>query len=356
MSGERRTARIHIGPVKTGTTTVQEMLAADRSRLRRHGYLYPTTPRGENGHLTAAVDFLRCFDGPTSPQGRFEMVSLAQFPAWRMGTWQRLVDEVRTDRAADVVISSEILCRFSKDMAAAVMTQIPAEHHQVVIVSRKPSSLLPSWYQEEIKRGWLPDFGTYARDVIAKLASPAPSEFDFLDGANLQQAWQQAGAEVLVIDAWGGLHDEVIEATVAALTPGMSWQAPRDAANASMSAVGVNLWRQHLAASPPVFLGAAHEVRNRMLAAFPATATGPQLRLLPDVAEALDAYVSGELVSFPQFDEYALATPETDFDYSEALRQMASWQRMADAKWRTLDAASRLSRRGPLMRSRNGRW
>ena len=277
-----------MGAVKTGTTTVQDMLAANRSRLRRHGYLYPKTPRGENGHLTAAVDFLRCYDGPKSPQGSFEEVPLAQFPAWRMGMWQRLVDEVRTDRTADVVISSEILCRFSKDMAAAVMAQIPAEHHEVVVVRRRPSSVLPSWYQEEVKRGWLPDFATYARSAIAKLASPALSEFDFLDVANL-------------------------------------------------------------------LLGAAREVRNRMLVAYDSTASGPRLQLLPEVAEALDAYVSGELARLPQFDQYAPSPPEADFDVSEAMRELASWQRMADAKWRTLDAASRLSRRGPLMRSTHER-
>ena len=44
-----------------------------------------------------------------------------------------------------------------------------------------------------------------------------------------------------------------------------------------------------------------------------------------------------------------LPIPEPTFDVAGALSHMARWQRQADRRWRMLDLASRLRRRGPLM-------
>lgn len=50
----RRRAVIHIGTAKTGTTTIQHMLAVNRSALIEQGFAFPTSP-GEKNHTRLAI-------------------------------------------------------------------------------------------------------------------------------------------------------------------------------------------------------------------------------------------------------------------------------------------------------------
>jgi hypothetical protein len=54
LSGVTRHAIVHIGTEKTGTTTIQSLLASRRAALRALGYWYPTSPGAENHNALSA--------------------------------------------------------------------------------------------------------------------------------------------------------------------------------------------------------------------------------------------------------------------------------------------------------------
>jgi tetratricopeptide (TPR) repeat protein len=54
LSSQRRRAIIHIGTGKTGSTTIQNLLASNRERLLEQGFAYPESP-GRRNHLRLAV-------------------------------------------------------------------------------------------------------------------------------------------------------------------------------------------------------------------------------------------------------------------------------------------------------------
>lgn len=345
-----RVARVHIGPMKAGSTTLQAMFAADRARMLDAGFLYPLPPRGQACHTEAVLDFMAHSSSPLPPMGPYEMVMLEHRPARRSGAWRRLLAEV-ADHPGDVVISSEFLGLFSSDMAAEFLAALPADALEVVAVERLVSDMVPSWYQERIKRVPQPPFADFATAVITELAAAEPSEYDFLAGRRLAAKWVQSGLKFQQIDARAGLSDEVIVATSQALTPGMRWSAPTEASNVSMSAYGTHLWRQHMASHSGAFVGALHEVREQMLDTFPVTSSGPKLRMTPSAAATLNDFCEGRTDSLGQFDDVVEPIPVVPFDAALALEQMSAWQRAANRKWRVLDTGSRLVGRGELLRS-----
>lgn len=345
-----RVARIHIGPMKAGSTTLQAMFAADRARMLEAGYLYPLPPRGQACHTEAILDFMAHSNSPRPPIGPYEIVMLEHRPARRSEAWDRLLAEV-AGHPGDAVISSEFLGLFSSDMAAEFLAALPADAVEVVAVKRLVSDMVPSWYQERIKRLPQPPFADFAAAVVAELAAEVPSEYDFLVGGRLAAKWVHPGVEFRQVDARAGLSDEVIVATAEALTPGMTWRAPREAANVSMSAYGTHLWRQHMALHCGAFVGALHEVREQMLATFPVTSGGPKLRMTPSAAATLDDFCEGRTNVLVHVDDVVEPIPVLPFDAASALKQMSAWQQRANRKWRVLDAGSRLVGRGELLRS-----
>jgi len=343
-----KTARIHIGPHKTGSTTVQAMLDAGRARMADAGYLYPAADGPSQA--SAVCVFLATADHPLPPLDRFHVALVAHEHRRRPGSFRRLLADIDA-HPGDVVISVEHLSLLTPALAEEFVGRVPVDRVEVVLVRRPPSQLLVSWYAESAKRLALPDLATFTRQVFTHLATGTPSQQDFIDTRLLVHTWAATGADVIDIDAHNGLSDTVVERTCAALTPGLSWTAPPQAANVGMSAIGVELWRAHVADHPPAFVGAADQVRDRMLATFPDTATGPKPKLSAAAATALDAYCAGTTPQLVTPDDLVEPTPEPSFDVPAALAQMAHWQRTADLRWRLLDAASRLTRRGPLMRS-----
>lgn len=343
-----KTARVHIGPHKTASTTIQQTLHTGRRRMVRAGYLYPDAPDGQTSQLQAICDFLGEADRALGPLDPFGLALVAHGRRRHPGSFRRMLATIDA-HDGDVVISVEFLSLLTPALAGEFVSRLPVERVEVVLVRRPPSQLLPSWYAESIKRFSLPDLAPFARQVFDDLAAAVPSQYVTIDPRNLVRTWAGTGAVVIEIDAEEGLTDAVVGRTCAALTPGIEWPVIPTATNLGMSAVGVELWRTHFAAHRPAYVGSAHAVRERMLAAFPETSSGPKPRLSVAAATALDAYCSGASSRLVAPEQLVDRLPEPTFDVAEALSHMARWQRQADRRWRMLDLASRLSRQGPLM-------
>ena len=140
VSGSQRTVFVHIGTHKTGTTSLQELLARNDRALRRFGLLVPKTCRIErhSGHHNLAWEL--------SGDPRF---------ASRFGTFHSLLAEIRTSHAANVCLSTEDLELLHDDPHALALLRdglLDAGYVPKIVVYLRPQAdYIESAYAEIIK-------------------------------------------------------------------------------------------------------------------------------------------------------------------------------------------------------------
>lgn len=130
------TRLLHIGPAKTGTTSLQSGFHFNRERLEPHGVHYAgrgTQPRAAAG----AVALGRRIAGHRSG----------------LEAWPQLVEEVNGSRAARVVVSSETFARADDARASTVIDAFGADRTHVVITMRPLVDMLSSSWQQYVQTG-----------------------------------------------------------------------------------------------------------------------------------------------------------------------------------------------------------
>jgi hypothetical protein len=124
---------LHIGPQKTGTTTIQLALHRRREELRDLGVLVPgtsTRPR------RAVWSLLGPPAGITRPNIKH---------------WERLVDEVADAGDLRVCISTEDWARTDDAGAKATVAGLGGSRPHVIAAARRLDRLLPSQWQQRVK-------------------------------------------------------------------------------------------------------------------------------------------------------------------------------------------------------------
>ena len=155
---------IHIGPPKTGSTSIQTTMAARREELAELGVLYPGS--GVRAKFSGwAVMGAR-------PRGMRKP---------RMAEWDALVDEVN-ESGLKAVVSSEAFGRADEEAIGRMVDSFGADRVHVVAVGRRLDKALPSLYQEKVKKflamtyeEWL-DYVLAGDDIDAILASFPPGQ------------------------------------------------------------------------------------------------------------------------------------------------------------------------------------
>ncbi len=155
---------IHIGPPKTGSTSIQTTMAARRDELAELGVLYPGS--GVRAKFSGwAVMGAR-------PRGMRKP---------RMAEWDELVAEVN-ESGLKAVVSSEAFGRADEDAIGRMVDSFGADRVHVVAVGRRLDKALPSLYQEKVKKflamtyeEWL-DYVLAGDDIDAILASFPPGQ------------------------------------------------------------------------------------------------------------------------------------------------------------------------------------
>jgi hypothetical protein len=136
-----RVVYLHVGAPKTGTTYLQDRLAANSETLSEHGIHFPRGPLGRDPghtHFRAALDLLGEDWG--GPSGHAE------------GYWDTLMRKVRRT-SGTVVISHEILSAAPSDKIAKAMSDLEGSDVHVVFSARDLARQLPAFWQESIKQG-----------------------------------------------------------------------------------------------------------------------------------------------------------------------------------------------------------
>lgn len=143
---------IHLGPFKTGSTTVQRTLHARRDELPGHGVGFPA-------------------DGGTRARhaGWWAMGSkpaMGRRPATQED-WDRYVAEVAACDQPRLLISNEEFSVADAASAARIVAGVGGERPHVVYVVRGLDRLLPSYYQERLKAGEARTYHQWLEDVFA---------------------------------------------------------------------------------------------------------------------------------------------------------------------------------------------
>jgi len=151
---------IHIGPHKTGTTSLQKTLVENRPLLASHGYVYPE-------------------------QGIFSYGHHALVQAITADTHSDMFDVInRTDGL--VILSSENLARLTRTQISRLARVSGLDSIKVIFYIRNFITLPYSWWQEEVKNkhsfrfnhylvnlftSTIPDYPFNANEILNKFAS-----------------------------------------------------------------------------------------------------------------------------------------------------------------------------------------
>lgn len=142
MSGERHVVTLHVGTPKSGTTSLQNILARNRGVLEEHGCLYPGR---KPGHFIEALDLRDSgFRGH-----RFEGSE---------GAWDRVVAQVLA-HDGPAMLSHEVIGGSTRKVIKRAVTSFPGRDVHIVITCRDLGRQLPAVWQEGVKNG---DTATYA--------------------------------------------------------------------------------------------------------------------------------------------------------------------------------------------------
>lgn len=143
-------ALIHVGPHKTGTTTVQSAFHLNREALADHRIHYV----GPRLQPTQAV---KATTGAT-PEGAARQAGLED--------WARLVSEARAADADQIVLSSEFLCEADDDVARQVIEDFGVAEPRVVVTLRPLAKIVPSQWQQFVQSGTTKRIGPWVESVF----------------------------------------------------------------------------------------------------------------------------------------------------------------------------------------------
>ncbi len=227
--GRSRRVFLHVGLPKTGTTYLQQVVWANRDRLRAAGLFLPGF--GHREHLWAALDLQ-------------ERPRLARRHPDAPGAWRRLVDQASA-QPGDVLITHEFLCGASAEQASRAIADFPDHEVHLVVTARDAASVVSAGWQESVKNG-----STVGLDAVMSGKAAGGPEFSMRTwdlGGVLERWTPDLPAErvhVLVMpgaDQPRDLHWRHF-AEVLGIDPD-AYEAPADAVNPALGIVQIETLR-----------------------------------------------------------------------------------------------------------------
>lgn len=183
---------LHIGPPKTATTSIQSSFHASRAALAEHSVGYAGKTRHSRSAATAIA-----MENPG-----------IEFSKKAIEAWHVLAREIRESTARITVLSSEGLSYANEGRARKIVDSIGGKA-SVVITMRPPARMVPSVWQQRVRRGSEQPLDEWVDQVFARDASGAPAATYY---------WGRYGLDSLVA-TWSKVVG-VENVTVVVLDPG----------------------------------------------------------------------------------------------------------------------------------------
>jgi hypothetical protein len=169
---------LHVGPYKTGSSSIQAALHQQRELLRDHGVRYAGRTSRARRAGWAVIG--------TTPRGRRTAT---------IEEWLELVDEVRSAHEARVCVSTEDLARVDEATARRVVGDLGVERTHVLTVVRRLDRLLPSQWQQRAQSLKTDDYDDYLHAVLDPDGPP--------DHQSRRAFWASHDL-AKVLDTWAG--------------------------------------------------------------------------------------------------------------------------------------------------------
>ena len=132
------TRLVHIGPHKTGTTSLQAAFHASRGTVRAQGVRYAGAGSQPVLPVMAVTGHRQVIHGETPPP---------------IGIWHDFVHEVERASEPRIVISSEFLCEADPAAVATIVNDLDPARVHVVITLRPLARILASQWQQWVQAG-----------------------------------------------------------------------------------------------------------------------------------------------------------------------------------------------------------
>lgn len=231
---------LHVGTPKSGTTSLQGILARNRALLLENGLLYP----GENqGHFIEALSLRDSgFRGH-----RFAKAD---------GAWERVVEQVSAHQGP-ALLSHEIIGGSVPKVLKRAVRSFGQRPVHVVITCRDLARQLPAVWQEGVKNGDTGSYRDFLDEAVGEWSGPDTTA-GFWRGQNLAglaRRWaEQVGAEQvrLVTVPPSGADKNVLWQRFVHATglPEVDYDLPAQARNPSLGTVETELLRRVVARLP----------------------------------------------------------------------------------------------------------
>jgi hypothetical protein len=154
------TRLLHIGPHKTGTTSIQGALFAVKDRLGGYGVDWPAATR----HPMEAVLAACARPGMMGDAGPSEK------------QWLRLVDRARNAGRRTSVISSEFFADAPDDATVArIVEQLGRESVHILVTLRPLARIMPSQWQQYVQNGLRMGYEDWLEHMLRKAPYDKPN-------------------------------------------------------------------------------------------------------------------------------------------------------------------------------------
>lgn len=187
------TRLLHIGPPKTGTTSLQSAFHNCREALAVYGVHYAGKDSQPWGAATDALRLSPLVDKPLR------------------GLWAGLAAEVREARAERVVVSSEVFAHADDHAADAVLDELGRDRTHVVITMRPLADMLSSSWAQYVQSGAKIAYDAWLEGVLDGDGSVTPSFWRRTRIDVLAERWgSRVGPERLTVVSLGARPREYV--------------------------------------------------------------------------------------------------------------------------------------------------
>jgi hypothetical protein len=160
------TILLHIGPHKTGTSSVQSAFHVARRSIAPYSVRYA----GPNRHPVRAAQAAIARGAAGTP------AAARPIRPWR-NLVRRIDGDLDRDPATRVVLSSEWFADATPEAARRIVDELGPQRTHVVITLRPLATLLPSQWQQYVQAGMTRAYGPWLSDVLADPPAHAAAGF-----------------------------------------------------------------------------------------------------------------------------------------------------------------------------------